>query len=60
MRVSGEYIAVGLEKTGSTNLVTAISLNFRSLDALAEAAVLFAAIIGVLAITRKVGKIHEK
>lgn len=60
MRVSGEYISGGLEKTGSTNLVTAIALNFRSLDALAEAAVLFAAIIGVLAITRKVGKIHEK
>lgn len=60
MRVSSEYIARGLEQTGSTNLVTAITLNYRSLDALAEAAILFAAMIAVLAITRKVGKIHEK
>jgi len=60
MRVSGEYIANGLKDTGSVNIVTAIALNFRSYDALAEVAVLFSAIIGVLAITRKVGRIHEK
>ena len=60
MRVSSEYISGGLEKTGSTNLVTAIALNFRSLDALAEAAILFAAIIGVLSITRRTGKTHEE
>ena len=60
MRVSNDYLAAGLEKTGSANIVTAITLNFRSLDALIEAAVLFASMIGVLAITRKVGKLHEK
>jgi len=60
MRVSAEYIANGLKDTGSANIVTAVALNFRSYDALAEVAVLFSAIIGVLAITRKVGKIHEK
>ncbi|MBI4982348.1 MAG: DUF4040 domain-containing protein [Candidatus Omnitrophica bacterium] len=60
MRVSNEYIASGLEKTGSANIVSAITLNFRSFDALAEAAVLFTAIIGVLAITRKTGKIDGK
>lgn len=60
MRVSGEYLKSGPERTGSANVVTAITLNFRNYDALGEAAVLFAAIIGVLAITRKVGKIHEK
>ena len=60
MRVSGEYLAKGLEKTGSTNIVTAIALNFRSMDALAEASILFTAIIGVLAITRKHGKTDEK
>jgi len=59
MRVSGEYIAVGLEKTGSTNLVSAITLNFRSYDALAEAAVFFAASIAVLTIIRKKGKVDE-
>ncbi len=60
MRVSNEYIARGLKETGSANIVTAISLNFRSFDALAESAALFAAIIGVLAITRKIGRIHEE
>lgn len=60
MRVSKDYILNGLKMTGSTNLVTAITLNFRSYDALGEAAVLFTAIIGVLVIVRKVGKIHDK
>ncbi len=60
MRVSNEYITNGLKDTGSANIVTAIYLNFRSYDALAEAAILFSAIIGVLAITRRVGRIHEK
>jgi len=60
MRVSAEYLATGLEKTGSTNLITAIALNFRNYDSLAEAVVLFASIIGVLTIARKIGKIHEK
>jgi len=60
MKAANEYIANSLAKTGSSNNVTAVTLNFRSYDALAEAAVLFAAIIGVLAITRKAGRIHEK
>lgn len=60
MRVSSDYIATGFEKTGSANLVTAITLNFRSFDALIEASILFSAMIAVLAITRKVGRTHEK
>jgi multisubunit Na+/H+ antiporter MnhB subunit len=60
MKEANEYIANSLAKTGSSNIVTAVTLNFRSYDALAEAAVFFAAVIGVLAITRKVGRIHEK
>lgn len=60
MRVSTEYLANAVEKTASENVVTAISLKFRSLDSLAESGVLFAAIIGVLAVARKIGKIHEK
>jgi multicomponent Na+:H+ antiporter subunit B len=60
MRVSGEYIANSLEKTGAANIVTAITLNFRSYDALGEAVVLFAAIIGVLAVIRKTGRADEK
>lgn len=61
MRVSGDYIANGLKSTGSANIVTAIVLSFRSFDALVETAVLFTAIVGVLAITRKgPGRINEK
>jgi len=60
MRVANEYIAKGLKETGSANIVTAISLHFRRFDALAETAVLFSAIIGVLAITRKFGRVHGK
>ena len=60
MRTSAAYIEDGQRITGSANIVAAITLNFRSLDVLAEAAVLFAAITGVLAITRKTGKLNEK
>lgn len=60
MRVSQAYIEQGLAKTGSTNLITAVTLNFRNYDALAEAAVLFAAMIAALAIMRKKGKLREE
>jgi multicomponent Na+:H+ antiporter subunit B len=60
MKVSNDYIAAGLEKTGATNIITAIALNFRRYDCLAEAAVLFSAMLGVLAITRTQGRQHEK
>ncbi|MDD5155298.1 MAG: DUF4040 domain-containing protein [Candidatus Omnitrophica bacterium] len=60
MRVSGEYLAGGFTQTGVANLVSAITLNFRSYDALAEAAIIFASIIGVLAITRRIGKTNEQ
>jgi len=59
MRVSQEFITNGMQKTGSSNIVTAITLNFRSYDVLGEAAVFFAGIIGVLVIIRKTGKIHN-
>ncbi|MCX5706837.1 MAG: DUF4040 domain-containing protein [Candidatus Omnitrophica bacterium] len=59
MKVAGEYLKSGLGQTGSANIVTAITLNFRSLDTLVETAILFTAIIGVLAIIRKVGKIYD-
>ncbi len=59
MRISSEYIASGMEKSGFANIVTAISLDFRNYDCLAQVAVLFAAIVGVLAIIRKTGKAHE-
>ncbi len=60
MRVSQEYIARGLEKTGSANIVTAVALNFRSYDTLGEIAVLATAVIGILAVMRKTGRMHGK
>ena len=59
MRTSKEYLSVGFAQSGQTNLVSAITLNFRNYDALGEAAVLFAAIVGVLTIARKAGRNHE-
>lgn len=56
MRVADEYLKTGLEKTGATNIVAAIILDFRGYDTLGEATVLFTAVIGVLAVIRKVGR----
>ncbi len=60
MRVAQEYIDKGLEKTGATNIVASIILDFRGYDTLGEATILFTAVMGVLAIMRKVGRIDEK
>ncbi len=56
MLVAKEYIALGLEKTGAANLVTAIILDFRGYDTLGEATVLFTAVVGVLTIMRRAGR----
>jgi multicomponent Na+:H+ antiporter subunit B len=58
MKVSKVYLEEGLAKTGAMNIISAITLNFRALDTLGEATILFTAIIGVLAIARKVA--HDK
>ena len=62
MRVSKFYLTQGLNKTGATNLVTSVILNFRAYDTLGEATVLFTAVIGVLAVMRRRGrkKIEEE
>ncbi|MBI4972563.1 MAG: DUF4040 domain-containing protein [Candidatus Omnitrophica bacterium] len=60
MRVAKEYIQQGLQKTGATNIVAAIILDFRGYDTLGEATILFTAVMGVLAVIRKVGRINEK
>jgi multisubunit Na+/H+ antiporter MnhB subunit len=56
MKVAKDYIAQGLEKTGATNIVASIILDFRGYDTLGEATVLFTAVIGVLAVMRKHGR----
>jgi len=44
--------------TGAANFVTAVVLDFRGYDTLGEAAVLFTAVMGVLAVLRKIGRKH--
>ena len=56
MKVAKVYLDQGLVKTGATNLVSAVILDYRAYDTLGEATILFAAVIGVLAVVRKVGR----
>ncbi len=56
LRMSESYVYTAIEKTGATNLVKGILWDFRALDTLGEAAVLFTTAIGVLAILRLKGK----
>jgi multisubunit Na+/H+ antiporter MnhB subunit len=62
MKIANTYLEQGLIKTGATNLISAIILDFRAYDTLGEATILFTAVIGVLAVMRKVGrkKVGEK
>ena len=59
MRVASTYLKQGLAKTGATNLVASVILDFRAYDTLGEATVLFTAVIGVLAVVRKIGRIKQ-
>ncbi len=54
MRVSGAYLAVARGSRGADNVVSEIALNFRQLDTLGEATVIFTAIVGVLAVARRI------
>jgi len=56
MRVASTYIKEGMEKTGAANIVSSVILDFRAYDTLGEATVLFTAVIGVLAIVRRIGR----
>lgn len=57
--VARTYLVEGLKKTGAVNLVSAVILNFRAMDTLGEATVLFTAVIGTLTVLRKIGKIRK-
>lgn len=59
MRVASTYLDQGTLKTGATNLVSSVILDFRAYDTLGEATVLFTAVIGVLAIVRRIGRIKH-
>jgi len=54
--VGADYLAEARAQTGATNAVTAVLLDFRAYDTLGEATVIFASILGVYAIIRRVGR----
>ena len=56
MRVAKNYIETGQAKTGASNLVASVILDFRAYDTLGEATVLFTAVIGVLVVMRQIGR----
>jgi multisubunit Na+/H+ antiporter MnhB subunit len=56
MKVASEYIRLGLPRAGGANLVADVILDFRALDTLGEATVLFTSVIGVAALMRSIGR----
>lgn len=56
LRMSEAYVNKAIEMTGATNFVKGVLWDFRALDTMGEAAVLFTTAIGVLAILRLKGK----
>ena len=56
MKVANTFIETGQTKTGASNLVSSVILDFRAYDTLGEATVLFTAVVGVLAVLRQVGR----
>ena len=56
LKVASNYLERGLLETGAVNLVSSVILDFRAYDTLGEATVLFTAVMGVLAVMRKVGR----
>ncbi|MBN2380420.1 DUF4040 domain-containing protein [candidate division WOR-3 bacterium] len=54
--IAQHYIKHGLTETGAVNRVAAVILDYRALDTLGEATVLFTAVIGVLAVLRLEGR----
>ncbi len=56
MRISHTYIKDAIAKTGATNVVSAIILDFRAYDTLGEATILFTAVVGVWTVMRRIGR----
>ncbi|MBL7151216.1 MAG: DUF4040 domain-containing protein [Candidatus Omnitrophica bacterium] len=57
MAVVKRYLQQGTAQTGAVNLVAAVILDFRAYDTLGEATVLFASVIGIMAVLRRPGRI---
>ena len=60
MRVSKTYLSTGAERTGATNIVTSVLLDFRAYDTIGEATVLFTSIVGAFVILRRRGRKHKR
>ena len=58
--ISADYLERGPKETGATNVVMAVLLDYRAYDTLGEATVIFASILGVYALLRRVGRIGKR
>jgi len=56
MRISRRYLETGAARTGATNIVTSVLLDFRGYDTIGEATVLFTSIVGAFVILRRRGR----
>jgi multicomponent Na+:H+ antiporter subunit B len=56
MKVAATYLSEGQLNTGAGNMVSSVILDYRAYDTLGEATVLFTAVIGVLAVVRRIGR----
>jgi len=56
MKVARFYLDAGMAKTGAANLVASVILDFRAYDTLGEATILFTAVMGVMAVMRRIGR----
>ena len=58
--VSETYLTEAMKRTGATNVVTAILLDFRAYDTLGEATVIFVSVIGALVVLRPIGRLRRE
>lgn len=58
--VALDYLQEAVARTGATNVVMAVLLDFRAYDTLGEATVIFTSIVGAYAVLRKVGRIRQE
>ncbi|MCK5557900.1 MAG: DUF4040 domain-containing protein [Candidatus Hydrogenedentes bacterium] len=58
--VSFEYLAGSASETGAANAVMGVLLDYRAYDTLGEATVIFASILGVYTILRRVGRTSHR
>ena len=57
--VAQRYLERGVEETGSQNIITAVLLDYRLFDTFGEAAVIFTALVGVLAVLSAGGRVSR-